>query len=100
MFCTKCGKQLKEENKFCPACGNVVTLGKVVMGNTSSRKNKKKVLSIVGLCVLLVIGGIGVTFLLRDKGQEETEVDRDVKVNVAQVDTEECEKEERPGTIP
>ena len=51
MYCTKCGKQIPDDSKFCPACGNTIT-------NNNSSKTKstdttaKKAKGHIGLYIL------------------------------------------------
>lgn len=59
MYCVKCGAEIKEGNRFCPACGNTVngdTAQETVI-NTSN--DKSKMLNVMGwilaLCPLLSI---------------------------------------------
>jgi hypothetical protein len=50
MFCKKCGKQLKDNAKFCPSCGN----------KHGSEKSGNNILKIILSVIILVAIGIGV----------------------------------------
>ena len=41
MFCTKCGKEIKEGMKHCPFCGEIVKKGNTAKAAVSSNEKKK-----------------------------------------------------------
>ena len=58
MYCKKCGREIRTNAKFCPACGSPV--GQTVSGGRNSNTNKKsfslKKFGIIGgLCVLVIV---------------------------------------------
>ena len=61
MFCEKCGKEIKDNVKFCPFCGNKVSekveSRQAVQKQTSKETKKKKWLWMVGVAVILAAGG-------------------------------------------
>jgi uncharacterized membrane protein HdeD (DUF308 family) len=42
MFCSKCGKQIEEESKFCPHCGAVVGTGNVQQSHDENPTKKRE----------------------------------------------------------
>ena len=58
MFCTNCGKEIKEGNRFCTNCG------KPVNGNKNIRK-----LIIIGIIIILIIVSIILIIILYNKKQ-------------------------------
>lgn len=50
MYCPKCGKEMREDDTFCSACGN-----KIESVSVASKESKKKNVGIVFLLVSLVI---------------------------------------------
>ena len=60
MFCTKCGKEIKEGMKHCPFCGEIVKKGNTAKAVVSSNEKKKlkKTKIILIIIALLLIGGL------------------------------------------
>lgn len=60
MFCTKCGKEIKEGMKHCPFCGEIVKKGNTAKAAVSSdeKKKLKKLKIILIIIALLLIGGM------------------------------------------
>ncbi len=60
MFCTKCGKEIKEGMKHCPFCGEIVKKGNTAKAAVSSdeKKKLKKTKIILIIIALLLIGGL------------------------------------------
>lgn len=59
MFCTKCGKEIKEGMKHCPFCGEIVQKGNTAKAAVSSDAKKlKKIKIILIIIALLLIGGL------------------------------------------
>ncbi|MCI9179253.1 MAG: zinc ribbon domain-containing protein [Lachnospiraceae bacterium] len=60
MFCTKCGKEIKEGMKHCPFCGEIVKKGNTAKAAVSSNEKKKlkKTKIILIIIALLLIGGL------------------------------------------
>lgn len=55
MFCSKCGKELPNNSKFCPGCGNSIA----TESNSSQKHTLRNTLIIVGAVVTaFIIGGI------------------------------------------
>lgn len=73
MFCSKCGKQIDDDSKFCPFCGNTVmgspvqketknnaaTMQEKVQGETTEKQKTKKPVSIK-----FAVGGTAVVLVL------------------------------------
>ena len=70
MFCRKCGKEIRENTKFCPQCGNPVNaIETKEHGNPKARagkKNKRLFAIIVGAVVIVAVGG-GFFVALKDQ---------------------------------
>ncbi|WP_461815870.1 zinc ribbon domain-containing protein [Faecalimonas sp.] len=65
MFCEKCGKEIKDNEKFCQNCGSEIkrkVTNKEIRSQRSflnkgfSRKKKGKIIAIIALVIILVIG--------------------------------------------
>lgn len=54
-FCTKCGKQLEEDAKFCENCGAGVPKESILPNETPVAKKKKKSKVVIILCLALVV---------------------------------------------
>ena len=70
MFCRKCGKEIRENTKFCPQCGNPVNaIETKEHGNPKARagkKNKRLFAIIVGAVIIVAVGG-GFFVALKDQ---------------------------------
>ena len=70
MFCKKCGKEIRENTKFCPQCGNPVNaIETKEHGNTKARvgkKNKRLFAIIAGAVIIVAVGG-GFFVALKDQ---------------------------------
>ena len=77
MYCKRCGREIKTNAKFCPACGSPV--GQTVSGGGNSNTNKKsfplKKFGIIGgLCVLVIVSLVVVgKVVLKGKTAESVE---------------------------
>lgn len=72
MFCRNCGAQIKENVKFCPACGKPIGVNAEKDYPMTNRNiGKKKVVSIPILIVLILIVILGVLFLTNKKKEKE-----------------------------
>ena len=59
MFCTKCGKEIKEGMKRCPFCGEIVQKGNTAKAAVSSDAKKSKKIKIIRIIIArLLIGGM------------------------------------------
>ena len=59
MFCTNCGKEIGDENEFCPNCGNKCKGGNVASKSEADiDKSEKSWIATLLLCIFL--GNIGV----------------------------------------
>lgn len=59
MFCTKCGKEIKEGMKHCPFCGEIIQKGNTTKAAVSSDAKKPKKMKVVLIIIaLLLIGGM------------------------------------------
>lgn len=59
MFCTKCGKEIKEGMKHCPFCGEIVQKGNTAKAAVSSDAKKLKKMKIILIIIaLLLLGGM------------------------------------------
>jgi|GEM_PF-4593483 len=64
MFCTKCGKEVSENKKFCPYCGaemNKNTVSKTVKTDATQGMNQKLIIGAIVLvaAIVLVVGLVG-----------------------------------------
>lgn len=71
MFCSKCGKKIQDDAKFCPFCGNTINVqtdtedrhdkrgGKEEKTGTSSPKHFSKILLALSVIILGVVMGAG-----------------------------------------
>ena len=70
MFCKKCGKEIRENMKFCPQCGNPVNaIETKEHGNPKARagkKNKRLFAIIAGAVIIVAVGG-GFFVALKDQ---------------------------------
>ena len=70
MFCKKCGKEIRENTKFCPQCGNLVNaIETKEHGNPKARagkKNKRLFAIIAGAVIIVAVGG-GFFVALKDQ---------------------------------
>ena len=70
MFCKKCGKEIRENTKFCPQCGNPVNaIETKEHGNPKARagkKNKRLFAIIAGAVIIVAVGG-GFFVALKDQ---------------------------------
>lgn len=70
MFCTNCGKELKEGQIFCTYCGTMIQ-------HKQNKKKKAIIISAVIIAVLLIIIGIVVSiFVLGQEPEEEKTIER------------------------
>lgn len=94
MFCNKCGKQLRDENKFCPTCGKAVVQDNVTVVNSEGKRKTKIPLGIVCivLCVLLVLSAVGNGIQLVSRGQSNNQ--KPQKDNADRVQTEKRDEKE------
>lgn len=75
MFCPKCGNEIEEEYEFCMKCGNKIeTKGKLnneqdgvivekAEGTNAKKKNKKKIILITAISVLIIALGLCIYFV-------------------------------------
>lgn len=93
MYCSKCGKQIRENNKFCRYCGNDLgknftpsTTEKVQFASpvqtikkeadaTNATDNHKKIAIIIGCIVTIIVFAVIIPNLLRGDGQDYYEDD-------------------------
>lgn len=75
MFCTRCGREIREGLKFCPGCGTAVKMvaktadaqQQVVVTNTYEEKHAKKkgtgtLIALIIVLILIIVALIGVSF--------------------------------------
>jgi len=88
MFCSKCGKPLKNENKFCPACGNAVPQENIIEFGVTTRTKSTNKWMLVGvfLCVILLFGGVGMYFLVRGQGTDKILNESTIKEDIQNAD--------------
>ncbi len=68
MYCTNCGKELNEETKFCPECGQKVgEIPQQIAPQVIIVKEKKTKSKIVALLLCLFLGEIGLHDFYLDK---------------------------------
>ena len=68
MFCSKCGKEIKEGNTFCTYCGQKIEENNQKEKNSS--KNKKIIISII-IIILLVIAGVMIWGYINNREKED-----------------------------
>lgn len=93
MFCTKCGKEIKEGDTFCTNCGQKVEKN---AEKTSPRNNKKIILCVI---IILVLMGIvaGVIYFNSNNEQENTNTINGENAN--RMDNENTNSEEETSQI-
>ena len=59
MYCSKCGKKLSDKDRFCPECGQVVSVKKVIKGQHVRNRHIGRRIIIAAVCmVMLAVVGI------------------------------------------
>lgn len=84
MYCSKCGYQLKGNEKYCPKCGSKVEESKsqIIDGNAGDLKRKKAmceyrrkshflVITVIFACILIGTAGMIVLNQLKEKKEEQ-----------------------------
>lgn len=108
MFCTKCGKEIKEGSAFCTSCGKPVQASQNTQAAAAASKKSHKAvwIALIVICVLLLLGaGIGaaVYFLgVRNNAHEEIEdIEReDEESSKSREESEEStEPEDKDGVV-
>ena len=56
MFCSKCGKEIKDEDKFCTYCGQKVEENTKKEKKPSSNRKKLMIIAIIVIAILIVTG--------------------------------------------
>lgn len=77
MFCSKCGREVGQDENFCPKCGAKFEAVKMPRADVNKNKPTKYIIMIVGMCiVMLVVIGVLIGFfrtdLKSDNGDIET----------------------------
>ena len=92
MYCQKCGKELKDTDAFCTACGTPRTMQVQTPVATSTptgqKASKKKFMIPVVVVLLLVIAGIAASSLLGDEGKDTEVVQTAESTEVVETDEE------------
>lgn len=111
MFCTKCGAEIKDTDKFCQKCGNPVNNTKTPSMNSDmekavkagqtrisstqiSKKNfkKKNVVAIIAIVIIISVGLVLGAFLHRNyshKSKEVVQFEQETETSETDVKTEE-----------
>ncbi|MGL5345716.1 MAG: zinc ribbon domain-containing protein [Peptostreptococcaceae bacterium] len=78
MFCSKCGLEIQEGQKFCPTCGN-----KVNSINLSRIKIKinKKIIGVIGIVIILLVASVAMNFKSKEKQKQEARIQYLISVN-------------------
>lgn len=99
MFCTKCGKELKNDTAFCIYCGNPTGISTTVR-NTASEKAQKPTLvnrnrfdlklffGSLLLCLALTAGGLGVYFFVINNNIASDKDNTTTAENIESLDSE------------
>ena len=97
MFCRNCGKEIKEQEKFCPYCGSKVEEGVNAEKQSEIPKNNEKnksvgIKAVVGIVVLVVVVAgafCGYHFLKKNNVQQsklkKEQLEKNVKKQVNQL---------------
>ena len=87
MFCIKCGKELKNEARFCPRCGEQVVESDIAdiaingdkehknVKEKEYKKNKKPVLLWIGIIGIVVLVAIVIATVVITRGSKKAEYD-------------------------
>ena len=69
MRCKKCGKEIKENIKFCPYCGSMIDVIEADRGTNEKTKTgeKRKIIFIVIIGVLIVAMGCALVISLKEQ---------------------------------
>ena len=96
MFCEKCGKEIKDNVKFCPFCGNKVSekmeTHQTVQKRMSKETKKKKWPWVVSAAVILAAGG-GIAFGLNQDPKVTSDPQAATAPNEKPADKEAAEEE-------
>ncbi|WP_448861991.1 zinc-ribbon domain-containing protein [Dorea sp.] len=66
MFCKKCGKQIREDARFCPYCGTETASGREKPNATNNVKKKKRIWPlIIAFFIIAISVGIGMSYATR-----------------------------------
>lgn len=76
MYCSKCGKEVKEE-KFCPNCGNATSNNNQTTDVNKKRSKKIIIISILVVVLILAIGG-GLTYYFLNVNKTEVETSSNI----------------------
>lgn len=80
MFCSKCGKEIKPDTRFCAYCGAEITSGKI--DHIPIRSEKKKGLWKVGMAGIVLVSGICLLVVLglyAGKRSESESLENEIK---------------------
>ena len=92
MYCEQCGKDIKDNAKFCPYCGRAYTTvmsdggifdsvygeNRNPVNSSTKRKRVKKTIVFVALSMLAIVGALGVFFL----NKSETNINKDSSIDI------------------
>lgn len=75
MFCKKCGKEIRENTKFCPRCGNPVNVVETKDCENpkpgAGKKNKRLFAIITGVVIIVAVGGAAFVSLKDQKVKKQ-----------------------------
>lgn len=75
MFCKKCGKEIRENTKFCPRCGNPVNVVEIKdcenLKPGTGKKNKRLFAIIAGAVIIVAVGGAAFVSLKDQKVKKQ-----------------------------
>ena len=77
-FCEKCGNKLEEGQEFCSKCGNKFTITQNDDGTKNMKSNKKNIITIVIISVLIICGIVAGLIIKNnnDKERAKEELER------------------------
>ena len=96
MFCSKCGKELNDDAKFCDACGTQIGVSEV---KEVPKKSKKTglIIAIVAIVLVFIIGGLALIGWLAESYLQKLDIDNydvfeDVEIDLDEItDVEDTE---------
>ncbi len=89
MFCSKCGNELKEGEKFCSKCGK--SANHIEKDKKSNKFNKKIIFVVLGIIVIVAIIGTVIFISSKSRNNENSNIEQTVN-NIQQNNNKEANK--------